>query len=107
MGRKPSGDDGGRFGKLQAEKDAVVRQQAERDDIEKMRSMARKTNPEDVKAKLLPVFHNYGEYGVFRDNPRSARRGEGNGAARERELEMSRWVGSGSSRCQLLDNSIW
>ena len=111
MGRKPSGDDSELYSKLQAEKDAVVRQQAERNErIKKMRSMAGKDfNPEDVKAKLLPVFHNYGEYRVFRDKPafrKAPEKGtvppEENGSWEMSTLGWQRLIRD----CQLLDNSI-
>ena len=111
MGRKPSGDDSELYSKLQAEKDAVVRQQAERNErIKKMRSMAgRDFNPEDVKAKLLPVFHNYGEYRVFRDKPafrKAPEKGtvppEENGSWEMSTLGWQRLIRD----CQLLDNSI-
>ena len=111
MGRKPSGDDSELYSKLQAEKDAVVRQQAERNErIKKMRSMAgRDFNPEDIKAKLLPVFHNYGEYRVFRDKPafrKAPEKGtvppEENGSWEMSTLGWQRLIRD----CQLLDNSI-
>ena len=111
MGRKASGDDSELYSKLQAEKDAIARQQEERNArIKKMRSVAGKDfDPEDIKAKLLPVFHNYGEYRVFRDKPafrKAPEKGtvppEENGSWEMSTLGWQRLIRD----CQLLDNSI-
>ena len=111
MGRKASGDDSELYSKLQAEKDAVVRQQAERNErIKKMRSMAgRDFNPRTSRPNSCPCFTTTASTGCSGTSPRSARRRRRERCRPRRTAagRCPRWVGSGSFRdCQLLDNSI-